>query len=88
MVSSGNRVSEAGDGRPHWCSVARGREGFVGAHLRPRTSNFAFVVLQNHPRTAQLFWPAEPRCHPNAAKIMGNQLAKKRELHPAPACSG
>ncbi len=32
-------------------------------------SNFASVVLQNYPRTPRSFWRAEPRCHPNAAKI-------------------
>lgn len=36
----------------------------------PRTSNFAFVVLQNHPRTPQSCWRAEPQCLPNAAKII------------------
>src|SRR5271169_5202139 len=90
MVSSLNRVSEADDGGPHWCSVARGREGFVGALLRDSTQNFQLRLCcpaKSSP-SCQLFWPAEPRCHPNAAKIMGNQLAKKRELHRAPACSG
>ena len=36
----------------------------------PRTSNFAFIVLQNHPRTPQSCWRVEPQCLPNAAKII------------------
>src|SRR6266404_7955061 len=42
MLSPVNRAARGGDGRPHWCSVARSREGFGGALLGDSTQNFQF----------------------------------------------
>src|SRR5712671_5860827 len=42
MLSPVNRAARGGDGRPHWCSVARGRGGFGGALLGDSTQTFQF----------------------------------------------
>ena len=42
ILSPVNRAARRADSRPHWCSVARGREGFGGALFRDSTQNSQF----------------------------------------------